>query len=137
MRMTLVYCFVAACAPTVTQLPPALDPSNPNAPESHVSSPITSGPAADSSMAMQAATPEAMAMDTASSQQAEDFTCPMHPEVSSPKPGTCPKCGMNLEKRKNASPVKGHDHQHMKPDAQPMKMGPGTKMDPNMDMGGK
>ena len=28
-----------------------------------------------------------------------DFTCPMHPEVSSPTMGKCPKCGMDLEKR--------------------------------------
>ena len=26
------------------------------------------------------------------------YTCPMHPEVTSDKPGKCPKCGMNLEK---------------------------------------
>ena len=24
------------------------------------------------------------------------YTCPMHPEVTSPTPGRCPKCGMNL-----------------------------------------
>jgi len=24
------------------------------------------------------------------------YTCPMHPEVKSKKPGKCPKCGMNL-----------------------------------------
>jgi Cu+-exporting ATPase len=28
---------------------------------------------------------------------ASQYTCPMHPEVLSPKPGTCPKCGMVLE----------------------------------------
>lgn len=28
----------------------------------------------------------------------EQYTCPMHPEVLSDKPGACPKCGMNLEK---------------------------------------
>jgi P-type Cu+ transporter len=28
---------------------------------------------------------------------AAEYTCPMHPEVLSPKPGPCPKCGMALE----------------------------------------
>jgi Cu+-exporting ATPase len=28
---------------------------------------------------------------------ASQYTCPMHPEVHSPKPGACPKCGMALE----------------------------------------
>lgn len=27
------------------------------------------------------------------------YTCPMHPEVQSDKPGKCPKCGMTLEKK--------------------------------------
>jgi YHS domain-containing protein len=27
------------------------------------------------------------------------YVCPMHPEVQSEKPGKCPKCGMNLEKK--------------------------------------
>jgi len=29
--------------------------------------------------------------------QAADYTCPMHPEVRSDKPGPCPKCGMATE----------------------------------------
>jgi len=33
------------------------------------------------------------------------YTCPMHPEVESDEPGKCPKCGMNLE------PKKEHDHE--------------------------
>jgi len=27
------------------------------------------------------------------------YTCPMHPEVVSDKPGTCSKCGMDLVKK--------------------------------------
>lgn len=28
----------------------------------------------------------------------ENYSCPMHPEITGDKPGTCPKCGMDLEK---------------------------------------
>jgi Heavy metal binding domain len=28
------------------------------------------------------------------------YTCPMHPEVISDKPGKCPKCGMDLVEKK-------------------------------------
>ncbi|WP_079201817.1 heavy metal translocating P-type ATPase [Pseudomonas sp. CC6-YY-74] len=29
--------------------------------------------------------------------EAAEYTCPMHPEIRQPGPGTCPKCGMALE----------------------------------------
>ena len=29
------------------------------------------------------------------------YSCPMHPEIVSSKPGKCPKCGMNLEKKES------------------------------------
>jgi hypothetical protein len=32
--------------------------------------------------------------------QAQTYTCPMHPDVKSDKPGKCPKCGMNLVVKK-------------------------------------
>nr|MBC7611844.1 hypothetical protein [Pseudopedobacter sp.] len=35
------------------------------------------------------------------------YTCPMHPEIHSSKPGNCPKCGMKLvvDKPKVTAPV--------------------------------
>ncbi len=50
--------------------------------------------------------PEPMTVPSVSIQRAETptastnsqtYTCPMHPEVRSDKPGSCPKCGMALE----------------------------------------
>ena len=43
--------------------------------------------------------------------QKEVYTCPMHPDVKSDKPGKCPKCGMKMEKKMMA---KEHMHAHMK-----------------------
>ncbi|MBH8560388.1 heavy metal-binding domain-containing protein [Hymenobacter negativus] len=50
----------------------------------------TTTPAAETTMAPDSAsttTPDAMATT---------YTCSMHPEVVSDKPGKCPKCGMDL-----------------------------------------
>jgi hypothetical protein len=33
------------------------------------------------------------------------YTCPMHPEVVSDKPGNCPKCGMTLVAKKFSIPA--------------------------------
>lgn len=50
----------------------------------------------------------------------EVYTCPMHPDVKSDKPGKCPTCGMNLEKKmmpKEKMMHKEHmdkEHMHMK-----------------------
>lgn len=44
------------------------------------------------------------------------YTCPMHPEILSAKPGNCPKCGMKLEKKtikvKSKATHKGHEKTH-------------------------
>ncbi len=48
-------------------------------------------------------------------QEKPTYTCPMHPEIKSDKPGVCPKCNMNLEKEKpkvkqGSMNMKGMDH---------------------------
>lgn len=40
------------------------------------------------------------------------YTCPMHPEVTSDKPGKCPKCGMDLVPKSGSNE---HDHHHGTP----------------------
>jgi FtsP/CotA-like multicopper oxidase with cupredoxin domain len=53
-------------------------------------------------------------------QAASSYVCPMHPEVTSNSPGTCPKCGMKLVPS-DASPAgasgQHEDHEHMEHDA--------------------
>jgi FtsP/CotA-like multicopper oxidase with cupredoxin domain len=40
------------------------------------------------------------------------YTCPMHPEVASEKPGHCPKCGMKLLPAELVEQASGHGHGH-------------------------
>ena len=47
----------------------------------------------------------------------QKYTCPMHPEIVSGRPGRCPECGMNLlempkSKGKDHKPVRGEDQGH-------------------------
>ncbi|HTC00477.1 MAG TPA: heavy metal-binding domain-containing protein [Ferruginibacter sp.] len=62
-------------------------------------------PAADTTAKMSADTTKMVAMDTtkmamdttkSSMTSTVKYTCKMHPEVISDKPGKCPKCGMDL-----------------------------------------
>ncbi|MCY1016882.1 heavy metal-binding domain-containing protein [Pyxidicoccus sp. MSG2] len=101
---------LAACASEPRRPPSALDPSSPDAPEappaslpSALAAPVASEPAAPSRG--QAGT-------------ATLYTCVMHPEVRSDKPGTCSKCGMKLVPEQPGAggatdagqPPSGHDH---------------------------
>ncbi|OYZ47287.1 MAG: hypothetical protein B7Y19_07935, partial [Sphingobacteriales bacterium 24-40-4] len=92
------------------------------------------------------------------------YTCPMHPEIQSDKPGNCPKCGMKLVVQKpkvskpstpvkkspvtpaksapstpakQSQPAKGHDMEGMKMPAKtvaPVKDPSGTHYHENMKM---
>jgi Cu(I)/Ag(I) efflux system membrane fusion protein len=63
----------------------------------------------------------------------EVFTCPMHPEVKSHKPGKCPKCKMDLVKKEgvNIDPTKDSYTCPMHSDVKSDKPGkcPQCKMD--------
>jgi hypothetical protein len=41
-----------------------------------------------------------------------EYTCSMHPEVSSDKPGKCPKCGMELVKRESSASDSTSEEKH-------------------------
>lgn len=70
------------------------------------------------------------------------YTCPMHPEILSDKPGKCPKCGMELVQKSSSSehkmnmmmcPMHGmmdmdHKHDEQKKDNMKMMKGVGIGM---------
>lgn len=92
---------LSACALGAAERVPSLsDPSNPEAPESPVpvmAVSLANGAASPPAPAPKGGAPEAPAPSTdAGTPSPTVYTCPMHPEVTSPEPGRCPKCGMKL-----------------------------------------
>lgn len=115
-----------ACGSSVPSRPAALDPSNPDGPESprmtsreKPSAPMALASAANADVAAPAASTTPTPQDSHHPQQSGTagstakadagapsapsssdtqavYTCPMHPEVTSDRPGNCPKCGMKL-----------------------------------------
>jgi hypothetical protein len=82
-----------ACATDPPPRPTRLDPSNPGGPES---TPLTAGSLAQAPSAVPEKVETGPDGGAAAKPAAILYTCPMHPEVISDKPGKCPKCGMTL-----------------------------------------
>ena len=123
---------VGACACQPKPRPTSLDPSNPAAPESpplalatltptpelapvaaqpdrqpteKPPAPVTSGAEHGhhhGGSAAPAAKDKSGEAGKTGKQPATVYTCPVHPEVTSDKPGNCPKCGMKLAPREPA-----------------------------------
>lgn len=74
-RMTLAAFFLAACSPAAPQALPSTNPASPAAAAGTVPALVVSAPAPDAGTG---------------------YVCPMHPEVTSHEPGSCPKCHMKL-----------------------------------------
>jgi hypothetical protein len=82
----LLFLLLLGCADGTVPPPSAAHPASPAAAEG--SAPVASAPAPSG---------DHSAHDHGA---ATVYTCPMHPEVTSDKPGQCPKCGMNLVPKK-------------------------------------
>lgn len=102
LSLPAVVALTASCATEPPPRPVSLDPSNPAAAESP---PLTAGSLTQPTPPMSAASSSPApaekpdtppAATSARDEHPTLYTCPMHPEVISDKPGKCPKCGMTL-----------------------------------------
>jgi hypothetical protein len=93
MKTAVLALLLVACSPGPAPVASSpRDPSNPAAPEGAAAPPVGATSAAEA--------PEDHAHHGhgagAADAGAVVYTCPMHADVVSPGPGSCPKCGMHL-----------------------------------------
>lgn len=99
---------VATAAPSASAPPPGTPTSTgkpltaaPTSHDGHARHGPATTPSAVSHGGREPGAPSAApAPPSAPAPEAAHYTCPMHPEVLSPTPGRCPKCGMPLEPKK-------------------------------------
>jgi hypothetical protein len=104
--------FLTGCAAT-TPAPrfSAVSPADVEAPEAATTPPApvlmggrdASGPEPAGATAKPAGGHEGHTAPSSAPVDAE-YSCPMHPEAKQASPGSCPKCGMTLVKRKDERP---------------------------------
>jgi hypothetical protein len=108
LRLTsLLLAALPGCISDPPRRPPALDPSNPVAPESIATNdlrqaptaPTTSEPLPTNTTSTEPAPPSAAGNAPNEKPRPTGYTCPMHPEIQQSSPGRCPKCGMELVPR--------------------------------------
>lgn len=93
---------IVGCADGTVPPPNAAHPASPGAAEGATSPPLAATPASSSSGP--GVDHSGHAGHAAPASESVTYTCPMHPEVVSDKPGQCPKCGMNLVPKKKDAP---------------------------------